>query len=72
VIIEQRVQLSPLGEQTRSLSESLGTALQLHGAVVERDAAEIVVDTIKHWAIASGYLDPRIGLAQLRAQLGVR
>jgi hypothetical protein len=69
--LEERVQLSPLGEQTRSLSESLGTALQLHGALVERDAAEIVVETIKHWAIASGYLDPRIGLAQLRAQLGL-
>jgi hypothetical protein len=69
--LEQRVQLDPLGEQTRPLSESLGAALQLHGALVERDAGEIVVDTIRHWATVSGYLDPRVGLVQLRVQLGL-
>jgi hypothetical protein len=70
-IVSRRIRLNSLGDPTRQISESLGHAAALPGAPVERDAARLVVDAIKHWPTASGYLDPHAGLTELVAQLGL-
>ena len=69
--LEERIRLESLGEPTRPMSEAIGYGAELPGAPVERDAAGLVVDAIKYWATVSGYLDPRAGLTELRAQLGL-
>ena len=68
---QQRVRLSSLGEPTRRMGESLGYAAELPGALVEREAAELVVDAVEYWALVSGFLDPTAGIAELRGQMGL-
>jgi|HubBroStandDraft_3_1064219.scaffolds.fasta_scaffold09821_4 hypothetical protein len=46
-------------------------AVELAGQLVELDAAELVVAAIRQVALDAGYLDPRAGLGQLRAQMGL-
>lgn len=69
--LDDRIRLEPLGPPTRAISDSHGYAAQVSGPLVERDAAELVLDAVKHWATASGYLKPGAGLTQLRAQIGL-
>jgi len=67
----QRLDLSSLGSATRDVGPSMGFAARLSGPLVEREAAELVAEAIEYVALASGYLDPRLGIARLRYELGM-
>jgi hypothetical protein len=41
------------------------------GPLAAHEAAEVVVDAFDYMALAIGYLDPRIGISQVRAELGL-
>jgi hypothetical protein len=63
--------LGSLGSPTRAVGPTMGFALRLAHAPAEREAAEVVVEAVYQMAIAHGYLDPRNGVACLRAELGL-
>ncbi len=67
----QRVDLSPLGTPTRDIGQSMGFAAQLPGPLTEREAADLVCEALEQLAYAVGYLDPRLGIRQLRQEMGV-
>ncbi len=67
----QRVDLSPLGTPTRDIGQSMGFAAQLPGPLTEREASDLVCDALEQLAYAVGYLDPRLGIRQLRQEMGV-
>ena len=67
-----RVDMSALGTPTRQLSELVGAAFRVSGPLSEREASELVADGIEMIALANGYLDPRIGLTNLRYELGLQ
>jgi hypothetical protein len=69
--VPKRVDLSPLGETEQQSGQMWRYAVDVVGPLVERDASEIVVDAIRQTALDRGYLDPRNGLLQLRAQMGL-
>jgi hypothetical protein len=66
-----RLDLSSLGSPTRPLRSSIGFAMRLVGALAEMEAADVVAQGIDHMALANGYLDPRVGMAGLRHELGL-
>lgn len=66
-----RVDLSQLGEPSRDLGPSMGFAARISDALTEHAAADLVVAAIETMALANGFLDPRAGLATLRADLGL-
>ena len=67
----QRVDLALLGKPTRDIGQSMGFAAQLPGPLTDREAAELVCEAMEQTAYAVGYTDPRLGLRQLRQELGV-
>jgi hypothetical protein len=67
----QRVDLSPLGTPTRDIGPSMGFAARLPGPLTEREAADLVCEALEQLAYAVGYLDPRLGIRQLRQEMGV-
>jgi hypothetical protein len=67
----KRVDLTPLGETEQPPSKMLRYAVEIAGPLIERDASKIAVDAIRQTALDHGYLDPRQGVAQLRAQMGL-
>jgi hypothetical protein len=69
--ILKRVNLSPLGETAQQSGQMWRCAVDVVGPLVERDASEIVVDAIRQTALDRGYLDPRNGVLQLRAQMSL-
>jgi hypothetical protein len=69
--VPKRVDLSPLGETEQQSGQMWRYAVDVVGPLVERDASEIVVDAIRQTALDRGYLDPRNGVLQLRAQMGL-
>jgi hypothetical protein len=69
--LEQALSLALLGAPTRAMGPAMGYAVSLAQAPSEREAAEIVVEAIYQMAIGHGYLDPRVGIAALRAELGL-
>jgi SIR2-like domain len=69
--LPRRVDLTPLGETDQPPAKMLRYAVANVGPLVERDASEIVVDAIRQTALDQGYLDPRNGVTQLRAQMGL-
>ena len=66
-----RLNLSALGSPTREPGPSMGFAMAVAGAPSKREVAEFVAEAIEQMALAQGYLDPRIGVAALRSELGV-
>ena len=69
--VSHRVDLSPLGKPTRDIGQSMGFAARLPGPLTEREAADLVCEAMEQLAYAFGYLDPRLGIRQLRGELGV-
>jgi hypothetical protein len=69
--ILQRLDLSSLGSPTREVRPSMSFAARLSGPLVEREAADLVVEAVEYVALANGYLDPRDGIALLRHELGL-
>ena len=69
--VQQRVDLSPLGTPTRNIGQSMGFAARLPGPLTDREASDLVCEAIEQLAYAVGYLDPRLGIRQLRQELGV-
>jgi hypothetical protein len=69
--VPKRVDLSPLGTSTRSIGQSMGFAAQLPGPLTDREAADLVCEAIEQLAYGVGYLDPRLGIRQLRQEMGV-
>src|ERR1039458_8406990 len=69
--ILELLDLTPLGSPTRPVGSSLGFAVRLSGPLGSHDAAEVVVEAFDFMALASGYLDPRVGIAQLRQELAL-
>jgi len=69
--LDEALSLSSLGSPTRPIGPSMGYAAGLAQAPAEREAAEIVVEAVYQMAIGHGYLDPRVGIATLRAELGL-
>ncbi len=69
--VQQRVDLSPLGMPTRNIGQSMGYAARLPGPLTDREASNLVCDAIERMAYDVGYLDPRLGIRQLRQELGV-
>ncbi len=67
----ERVDLSPLGTPTRNVGQSMGFAARLPGPLTDREAADLVCEAIEQLAYAVGYLDPRLGIRQLRQEMGV-
>ena len=67
----ERVDLSPLGTPTRNIGQSMGFAARLPGPLTDREAADLVCEAIEQLAYAVGYLDPRLGIRQLRQEMGV-
>jgi hypothetical protein len=67
----QRLEMTPLGTPTRTVGPQLGFAARLMGPLAAHEAAEVVVDAFDYMALAIGYLDPRIGISQVRAELGL-
>lgn len=67
----QRVDLSPLGTPTRDIGQSMGFAALLPGPLTEHEAADLVSEALEQLAYAVGYLDPRLGIRQLRQEMGV-
>jgi hypothetical protein len=67
----QRLDLATLGERAQFREPSLGFAAHLAGALTEQQAAELTVGAIDYMVLASGWLDPRNGIAQLRRDLGI-
>jgi hypothetical protein len=67
----ERVDLSPLGKPTRAIGQSMGFAARVDGPLTDREAAELVSEAFEQTAYAVGYLDPRLGILQLRQELGV-
>jgi hypothetical protein len=66
-----RVDLAPLGDSSRPVGQSLGFAARLSAPLTDREAAELVLEGIEYMALASGYLDPTLGLSTLRRDLGL-
>lgn len=69
--VAERVDLSPLGNPTRAIGQSMGFAARVDGPLTDREAAELVVEAFEQTAYAVGFLDPRLGIRQLRQELGV-
>lgn len=67
----ERVDLTPLGTPTRNIGQSMGFAARLPGPLTDREAADLVCEAIEQLAYAVGYLDPRLGIRQLRQEMGV-
>ena len=67
----QRLDLSSLGQPTRTVGPSMGFAARLSVPLTDREASELVCDAIDYIAHAVGYLDPRLGVRLLRQELGV-
>lgn len=68
--VGERVDLSPLGKPTRDIGQSMGFAARVDGPLTDREAAELVGEALEQMAYAVGYLDPRLGIRQLRQELG--
>jgi SIR2-like domain len=66
-----RIKLTSLGAPTRPIANILSYAVQIAGPLVHHDAAEIVVEAIRASALDNGYLDPRLGITELRGQMGL-
>jgi hypothetical protein len=69
--ILERIDLSPLGKPSRAIGQSMGFAARLQGPLTDREAAELVSMAFEQTAYDVGYLDPRLGIRQLRQELGV-
>jgi hypothetical protein len=69
--VGDRVALSQLGEPSRESISSMSFAAGLSEPLTERDGAELVLQAIEIMALRNGFLDPRTGLAKLRAELGL-
>ena len=69
--VAERVDLSPLGKPTRAIGQSMGFAARVDGPLTDREAAELVAEAFEQTAYAVGFLDPRLGIGQLRQELGV-
>jgi hypothetical protein len=67
----ERLDLSLFGSPTRAIGQSLGFSARVPGPLSEREAAELVVEALDYVMVASGYLDPRIGIMSLRSELGL-
>jgi hypothetical protein len=69
--IEQRVDLSSLGQATREIGQQAGYAARIDRSLTEHDAATVVAEGLRYIALAHGFLDPRVGITSLRAELGL-
>jgi hypothetical protein len=69
--VDQRIDLSPLGQRSPSVGESLGAAAQVCEPLTELDAAQLVVKLLDYIALANGFTDPRTGIAAVRSELGL-
>jgi hypothetical protein len=69
--LDSRVQLEQLGAVSRNLGDSINAAALVPGPLDANDAALLTLDLFEFMALANGFLDPRPGLASLRAELGV-
>ena len=69
--VDRRIDLSPFGLPSREMNNSLGAAAQVDGGLTELDATRLVIELTEYIALANGYLDPRDGIAALRAELGL-
>ena len=65
------IDLTPLGRPTGALGSTMSFAMALAQAPTGREVAEVVVEAIYRMALAHGFLDPRNGIAALRAELGL-
>lgn len=66
-----RIDLSQFGERTRDVGPSLGCAVRVSAPLAEREGAEIIAEACNRMLLDAGYLDPRIGMSQLRGELGL-
>lgn len=66
-----RINLATLGAPPPNPGPSFGFAAQLMGRLTDQQAAELTVQAIDYMALASGWLDPRAGIIELRRELGV-
>lgn len=69
--LQQRVDLSSLGEPSRPLNHSIGYAAGISDSLTETEAAELVAGGFERMSLANGYTDPRIAIRALRAELGL-
>jgi len=67
----ERINLHQLGQPPSAGGPLRGCAAGLAGPLTERDAAELVVDACEYMALASGFLDPTVGITLLRQELGL-
>lgn len=69
--LQKRLDLSSLGSPTRPLQPEIGFAAELTEPLGEVEATELVAGAFERMALANGYIDPRIGIAALRHELGL-
>ena len=67
----ERLDLSHFGAPTRTIGPSLGFSARVTAPLTEHEAAELVVEAFDYMSVANGYLDPRIAIMSLRAELGL-
>lgn len=67
----EQVDLTLLGPTSGTNRETMGAATDLTGPLTHREAAELVCDEFDYILYASGFLDPRAGIEQLRRDLGL-
>ena len=69
--LSRRIEFASLGEPSEPLGESIGYAAEIRGGLTEHDAGELVVTAIDQMALDNGYLDPRLGIRDLRSAMGL-
>lgn len=69
--VSDAIELSSLGPRARPSSSPLGIAARVNGGLTRQQAAELVVEALEWMALASGWLDPRLGVDRVRRELGV-
>ena len=67
----ERVDLSTLGGPSKGLGNWMSFAAEIAEPLTEHVATELAVDAIQDMVLSNGFLDPRVGMAALRASLGL-
>jgi hypothetical protein len=67
--LTERLDLSLLGESTRSVGPLMGFQARLSGALTESDASDLTIAGLEFMALSHGWTDPRVAVAQLRDAL---
>jgi hypothetical protein len=69
--LPHRLDLSTFGPPPAIAPQSFGFAALISTPLTQREAVGLVVEAFELAALSSGYIDPRVGIASLRQELGL-